>query len=154
MFSVRLNFIFTMLVERASLETGPSLFTYLFEFLPKNPISKQTYLSLPFLGGWHALILLSFLLFWLAGWDTFCLPGSLRLLDYDVVLDIELIVHIHDIDLYSLAIHILLSMLSISVVCATGMPAIIVGGHNPLNMEKLLRHVFLNVLLLRGFSFI
>lgn len=107
---VRLNFSFTMLVERASLTTGSSSLTYLFEIFYETPV------SLPFLCGRHALILFSFLLFMLARWNTFFMPSSLRLLDYDVVLDVELIVHIYDIELKSLAIHVLLSILSISVV--------------------------------------
>ena len=82
----------------------------------------------------------------LARWNTFFMPSSLRLLDYDVVLDVELIVHIYDIELKSLAIHVLLSILSISVVWSTRMPAIIIGGNNPLNMEELLRNVLQNVL--------
>jgi len=63
---------------------------------------------LPFLCGWHALILLSFLLFRLAGWNNFFLAYYLRLLDYDVVLDVEFIVHINDIELDSLSIHVFL----------------------------------------------
>ena len=74
------------------------------------------------------------------------MPSSLRLLDYDVVLDVELIVHIHDIELESLAINVFLSILSISVVWTTRMPAIIIGRNNPLNMEELLRNVLQNVL--------
>ena len=134
-----------MLVERASLTTGSSSLTYLFEIIYETPVSKIN-LSLPFLCGRHALILFSFLLFMLARWNTFFMPSSLRLLDYDVVLDVELIVHIYDIELKSLAIHVLLSILSISVVWSTRMPAIIIGGNNPLNMEELLRNVLQNVL--------
>jgi hypothetical protein len=55
-------------------------------------------------------------------------------------------VHIHDIELESLAINVFLSILSISVVWTTRMPAIIIGRNNPLNMEELLRNVLQNVL--------
>lgn len=77
-------------------------------FFTETLLASKTYLSLPFLCGWHALILLSFLLFRLAGWNNFFLAYSLRLLDYDVVLDVEFIVHINDIELDSLAIHVFL----------------------------------------------
>jgi len=54
-------------------------------------------------------------------------PASPSLLDYDVVLNVELIVHVHNVYFHALLV------LPSSTVCL-----LLVGGHDSLDMEELL----------------
>ena len=56
-----------------------------------------------------------------------------RLLNYDVVLNVELIVHVHDVDFHALS-----TLLPLGVVCLLLRPAIYICGNNSLNVKKLL----------------
>ena len=56
-----------------------------------------------------------------------------RLLNYDVVLNVELIVHVYDVDFHALS-----TLLPLRVVCLLLRPAIYICGNNSLNVEKLL----------------
>ena len=55
-----------------------------------------------------------------------------RRLNYDVVLNVELIVHVHNVDFHTLP-----ALLPLGVVCLLG-PAFHIGGNNPLHVEELL----------------